>query len=404
MKYLIMVGDGMADRPVDELGGRTPLEAAHTPHLDFLAREGALGLVRNIPEDMPCGSDVANMSILGYDPRIYYTGRSPLEAASIGVHLAPDEVAFRCNLVTLDFTDSGPVMADYSAGHISTEAAAPLIEILDRELGDDCISFHAGFQYRHLMVWKGGENGMETTPPHDITGRPIRDYLPKGPGAEKLIELIERSHQILGNLWVSVERWKRGLNMANSIWLWGQGKPLSLPSFYGKFGLYGAMITAVDLLKGLAIYAGMEVINVPGATGYLDTNYAGKVEAAIDALRRKDLVYLHVEAPDETGHAGDWRLKIQAIEDFDAKVVGPMLEATKGVRDLRLIVLPDHPTPVSIKTHGREPVPFVIYPRGSLPGLDPDGVGFSERYANRSKLFIDDGTKLMGLLIKGGIE
>ncbi len=399
MKYVIMIGDGMADRPLEELGGRTPLEVAATPNMDFVAREGALGLVRTVPPGLPCGSDVANMSIMGYDPASHYTGRSPLEAASIGVQIEANEVAFRCNLVTLDLLEGGAVMGDYSAGHIGTEDAKTLITILDWKLGSEEISFHPGFQYRHLMVWRGGEDGMETTPPHDITGSPIGQHLPKGPGADRLLGLMEASREILGYHPINISRYKRGQLPANSIWFWGQGKAPYIPPFSGKHGLTGAMVTAVDLLKGLAIYAGMEVIDVPGATGYLDTNYAGKVQGAIDALSRRDLVYLHVEAPDETGHLGNYRDKITAIEDFDSKVVGPVLEAVTRYDEFRVMVLPDHATPVSTRTHGPEPVPFAIYPRGEIPGVEGTGVGFTESWARQSRLFVGEGTALLPLFL-----
>lgn len=400
MKYLVLVGDGMADRPSEELAGRTPLEVAETPHMDFLAREGALGRVRTIPEGMPCGSDVANMAILGYDPRVYYRGRSSLEAASIGVSMGADDLAFRCNLVTLDFTSRGPVMADYSAGHITSEEGASLVQFLNQAFAEPDLSFYPGVSYRHLMIWKGGQDGVVTVPAHDINDKPVDDFLPTGVGAPRLISIMERARELLPDHSVNQARKERGLPPANAVWLWGQGRPPTLPSFKEKHGLTGSMVTAVDLMKGLAIYADMEVVNVPGATGYLDTDYAGKVAGAVASLERNDLVYLHIEAPDETGHAGDCKLKIQAIEDFDNKVVGPVLEEAARFGQYRMVLLPDHPTPVSLRTHAPEPVPFVIYPKGALPAGANLGQSFTESCAERSSLYVADGSRLLSLVIK----
>lgn len=366
MKYAILIGDGMADYPIQELDGRTPLEAAHTPNMDFLASRGSVGLVRTIPRGLHPGSDVATLTILGYDPRLYYTGRSPLEAASIGVQLREEDVAFRCNLVTLTCKDDKLFMDDFSAGHISTDEARTIIEDVEDHLGGDPIHFYPGVSYRHLMVWGGGPSSLKTVPPHDIMGEDISEYLPKGEGAERLIELIELSMDFLKAHPINREREAKGLKPANALWLWGEGKAPKLPTLRERFSIIGAVISAVDLVKGIGIYAGLEVVRVPGATGYIDTNYRGKAEYALRSLKEKGFVIVHVEAPDEASHNGDVKTKIKAIEDFDRDVVGRVLQGLKDSNDFRLMVLTDHWTPVSLRTHVGEPVPFVIYP-------SPDG-------------------------------
>ncbi|RME65067.1 MAG: cofactor-independent phosphoglycerate mutase, partial [Nitrospirae bacterium] len=300
MKYVVIIGDGMADRPLKELGGKTPLEAAFTPNMDKLAREGLIGRVRTIPEGFPPGSDVANLSILGYDPKKYYSGRAPLEAASMGVPLEDDDVAFRCNLVTLKYNKQGTraIMEDYSAGHISSEEARQLIEAIQEALGNEKIRFYPGVSYRHLCVIKNGPEKAECVPPHDIIGREITEYLPHGEGEELLRDLMKRSVGVLKDHPVNKERISQGKNPANSIWLWGQGRKPSMPTYKEKYGLSGALVSAVDLTKGLGVYAGFEILQVPGVTGWIDTNYTGKAEASIKALERHDFVYIHVEAPD----------------------------------------------------------------------------------------------------------
>ena len=365
MKYIILLGDGMADRPRADLGNRTCLQAAKTPNLDQLASAGQVGMVSTVPDGYAPGSDVANLSVLGYDPRKYYTGRSPLEAASIGVSLGPDDVAFRCNLVTLKVAGSGSaaehrrafLMEDFSAGHISTSEARTLIEEIGGKLGTEHIRFYPGVSYRHLMVWKGGKDRIDCTPPHDIQDKNIQDYLPRGEGDDVINELMEASFDILTNHPVNKGRLEAGKRAANSIWLWGQGKRPSMPTFREKYGLEGAVISAVDLTKGLGVYAGFEVITVPGATGWIDTNYVGKAEHALFALKSKDIVYLHVEAPDEAGHTGDVKNKIKAIEDFDELIVGNIMHGMKQFDEYRILALPDHPTPLEIRTHSAEPVP-----------------------------------------------
>jgi 2,3-bisphosphoglycerate-independent phosphoglycerate mutase len=397
MKYVILLGDGMSDWPVPQLGDKTPLQAARTPHMDRLARDGKTGQAWTIPEGMSTGSDVAALTILGYDTRHLYTGRSPLEAASIGIALQPTDVAFRCNLVVLGEADGQRTMADFSGGHITTEEASQLIDTLNAELGSDTFRFYPGVSYRHCLVWRQGQLGIQLTPPHDITGRAIAEYLPSGDGAAELQRLIDASQEIFREHPVNRHRLQQGEAPISSIWLWGAGKRPQIPSFREQYGIDGAVISAVDLHKGLAIYAGLEPISVPGATGWLDTNYAGKVDYALKALRSKDFVFLHVEAPDEAGHQGDVKAKVQAIEDFDAKVVGPMLEGLQRQFDaFRVLLLPDHPTPLALKTHVREPVPIALY--GS--GVEPDaGETFDESVRDKGSLDVQQGTELMRLLL-----
>jgi len=398
----------MADRPNAELGGKTCLQAAKTPNLDQLATLGKVGMVHTIPEGFPPGSDVANLTVMGYDPRKYYTGRSPLEAASIGVKLGPDDVAFRCNLVTLRIiggkssasgTARRAIMEDFSAGHIPTQEARLLIEEIDSKLGSDRIRFYPGVSYRHLMVWKGGKDKVDCTPPHDIQDKDIQDYLPRGEGDEVLNALMESSTDLLLHHPANKARIENGKRPANSIWFWGQGRRPSMPTFKEKYGLEGAMISAVDLTKGIGIYAGFEVINVPGATGWIDTNYVGKAEHALWALKTKDVVYVHVEAPDEAGHTGDIKNKLKAIADFDEYVVGNIIHGMKQFDEYRILALPDHPTPLEIRTHTNEPVPFVIYDNRSERKDGP--VAYDESIAERKDaLVFEEGHTLMDYFLK----
>ena len=399
MKYVILIGDGMADYPMEELGGRTPLAAAKTPNMDFLATQGELGLARTIPEGMEPGSDVANLSIMGYDPAKYHTGRAPLEAASMGVSLEPQDVAFRCNLVTLRHETDGDIfMEDYSAGHISSSEARELIGSINQTMGNGSRRFYPGVSYRHLLVWQGGQENWRTYPPHDLTGQSVRSYL-AGDGKEKpLLELIKSSWPLLSNHSVNRLRSERGQKPATSIWLWGQGRAPQVPTLQELYGLTGAVISAVDLMRGIGIYAGLKPILVPGATGYLDTNYAGKVEAALDALETMDFVYLHVEAPDEAGHTGDLKNKLQAIEDFDYKVVGPMLQGLKTLGPHRVLLMPDHRTPLSLKTHSPEPVPFALYDSRRPQGTQPRR--FNEHAAEATGLLIDKADLLLARLVE----
>lgn len=399
MKYVVLLGDGMSDHPIESLGGKTPLECAKTPNMDFMADKGLIGLVQTVPEGFPPGSDVANLSVFGYEIVKYYTGRSPLEAASMGVALGPEDVAFRCNMVTLAEGMGGLIMDDFSGGHISTEEAAELIGELQASLGSDEFEFHPGVSYRHLLVWKGGRDRLETTPPHDISDRLATPHFPKGEGADLLCSLMKESRTILEGSAVNKKRIAEGKKPANSIWLWGQGKAPKMPDYKSRYGLTGAVISAVDLLKGIGVYAGLDIIDVPGATGYIDTNYVGKAEYALKALETRDYVYIHVEAPDEAAHSGSLEHKIKAIEDFDEKVVGTVLEGIKRFGDYRLIVLPDHATPVDTKTHASDPVPFAIYPSPGEQVVQP-GNGYSEKAAKEASLLIGDGPSLMKLFLK----
>jgi len=368
MKVIILLGDGMSDEFYNELGNKSPLQAAQTPNMDFMARHGRVGLAHTVPAGLPPGSDVANLSVFGYDPRSCYTGRSPLEAISMGVALGPDDVAFRMNLVTLQPKGSSIYMQDFSAGHIPTAEARELVEALQANLGSAELEFHAGVGYRHLMVWRGGKDGMKGTPPHDITGKSVLDYLPKGDGADTLNSIMNHAQMVLHDHPVNVRRKKEGHLPANSVWLWGHGKTPRIAPFREKYGLSGAVISAVDLIKGIGMCAGLDVVSVEGATGYIDTNYLGKAQAALTALEEHDFVYVHVEAPDEASHAGNMQHKLQAIEDFDRQVVGTVLEGVKKFGDYVILCTPDHPTPVRLMTHTSAPVPFIIYRGGEGNG------------------------------------
>lgn len=397
MKYIILVGDGMADYPLKELDNRTPLEVARTPNMDFIARFGKLGRVKTIPDKMSAGSDVANFSIMGYNPQEFYTGRGPLEAANLGIDLGADDVAFRCNLVTV----LGNTLVDYSAGHISSKEAAILIKSIDQNLGDEQIRFYPGISYRHLMIVKkdaqGRLNDVKCKPPHDIMGQSILNNLPQGEGADILIKLMEDSHKILENHEINMVRIDLKENPANMIWLWGQGKKPTMPNFLERYGLSGSVISAVDLIKGLGELLGFQVINVPGATGYYDTDYKGKARAALKSLEEKDFVFVHVEAPDEASHNGDLREKIVAIERFDQLVVGTILKAFKRKKNFRILVLPDHATPLSLRTHSADPVCFGIFGKDIMGG---GFSGFSEKEAEKSELYFEKGYELMEYFIK----
>ncbi len=390
----------MADWPVPSLGDKTPLEAANKPHMDFMASRGALGMVQVVPEDMYPGSDVSNLSIIGYDPRKVYTGRSPLEAASMGVDLAENDVAVRCNVVSLKNHGGSSEMADFSAGHISTGEAAELLQALQGRVGDRSVRFYPGVSYRHLMVWPDGNEAVETTPPHDIHGKNITSYLPKGEGAELLLELMEISREIFPDHSVNRKRVEAGKPPGNSVWLWGQGKAPRMETFREKYGLSGSVVAAVDLIRGIGVYAGLDLVTVPGATGYIDTNFRGKAEYALRELESKDFVLIHVEAPDEAGHNGSAPDKVRTIERIDEEMVGPILERAKNGDDLTVLLLPDHPTPVAIRTHSQEPVPFVFYP--VPPGLSCfPGKRYTEAEARATGQFLDAGTRLIEYLLAG---
>lgn len=394
MKYVVMLGDGMADEPVDELEGKTPLAAAKTSHMDTLARVSEIGMVHTIPKGMKPGSDTANLSVLGYDPKKYYSGRSPLEALSIGVNMEDTDVALRCNVVTLTEDDvpfENQRIIDHSSGEISTEDAAVLIEAVKAELQDEIFNFYVGTSYRHCLIWKNGKV-VELTPPHDVLERVIGEFLP-----ENLVlrHMMEVSYRILKNHPINIARKAAGLNPANCCWFWGAGTKPMLDDFYTKTGKKGAMISAVDLLKGIAIGAGMDVIEVEGANGGLNTNYTGKKDAAVKALLEddNDFVYIHVEAPDEMGHQGSYEKKIKSIENIDAYIVGPLVEELQGRDvDFRLLVLPDHPTPVRIRTHTADAVPYMLYDST----MEVDGLqSYSEKTAKETDNYFDEGFMLM---------
>lgn len=356
MKYIILLADGMADRPVAELGGKTPLEAAHTPNMDAVFAASACGMVTPLVKGYPLGSDVGNMTILGNDPSKHYTGRAAFEAANLKIELAPSEVAYRCNLVHV----KDGIMEDYSAGHITTKEAKELIQLTDKMLGSKGCRFYPGKSYRHIMVMKGGEN-MKSTPPHDITGKNYEEYLPSGPKSQETRELMKQSLMFLEGHEINRARRAEGKKTANMIWLWGQGRKLDLPKLKDKYGLEGAVISAVDLVNGIGVSMGLEVIDVPGATGYIDSNFLGKAEYAVRALKKKDFVYLHVEAPDEMGHNGDAKGKIFAVEKFDAEVVGPVMKGMKAFKEYRVMITSDHSTPVEVRTHTEDSVPYLLY-------------------------------------------
>lgn len=415
MKYLVLHGDGMADYPIPELGGKTPLQAANTPAMDYLSSRGMLGMVRTIPEGFPPGSDVGSLSLFGFDPRRYYTGRSPLEAAALGIGLGPGETSFRANLVCLAggrFADEdsgeifeGAVMEDFTAGHITSADGKELISAIDAGLGGGPFRFYPGKSYRNLMIATGVFPDLVTTPPHDITGRMVLDHLPRGEGRGPILRLMEESVPILAGHPVNFGRKGRGEPTANSLWLWGQGTAPRLPSFRERFGLSGSVISAVDLVRGIAVLLGLKVIEVPGATGYLDTDYRGKVEAAFSALESDDFAYVHVEAPDEASHTGDLALKLRALEDFDQEIVGRTLDAaggwegrprTAGGQDVRLMLFIDHRTPISLKTHSSEPVPFAVFPMERRRG---SGLPYDEVSAEQTGVFFENGEGLMGFCL-----
>ena len=400
MKYAILVGDGMSDYPIAELDNKTPLEVAKIPNMNEIVKNGIVGLVKTVPRGMKPASDIANLSIMGYDPKTYYTGRGPLEAANIGIELDADEVAFRCNLVTAN----NDIMADYSAGHITDKESSLIMKFLDEKLGSDMVRFYHGKSYRNLVVFKTRSadelnDYVKTacTPPHDISGKRISKYLPQGPAADTLKKIMEDSRALLDKHEINRVRIDLKENPANMTWLWGQGTNPNMPSFKGLFGIDGVVISAVDLVNGIGKLIGLEVVSVPGATGYYDTNYQGKGEYAVNALKEKDFVFVHVEAPDEAGHNGDMRAKIVAIENFDKFVVGALWKYLKGIDDFRIMVLSDHATPVSVKTHVSDPAPFAMAGRGIEPGVFEV---FCENNAKLSKIKFKSGSSLTEYLIK----
>jgi 2,3-bisphosphoglycerate-independent phosphoglycerate mutase len=389
MKYIVVIGDGMADYPLQELGGKTPLEVANKPNMDTLASKGKLGTMRTIPEGMETDSSIANLSILGYDPRKYYTGRGPLEAGAMGIHLGERDVSFRCNLIT----ESDGRLVDYCAGHITTQEAEELLKEMERfEIGE----FYPGVNYRHNFVLRNSDVEVGCTPPHDIMGEPISKHMIGPEGGElgkKLNELILKSKEVLSNHPINLARMKEGKNPGNMIWLWGPGRVPKLGPFEKKYGMRGAMISAVNLIKGIGVYAGMKIIDVPGATGYYDTDYEEIADYALRALKWNDFIYIHIEAPDEAGHAGDARQKVKTIEDLDRRLLSRLLAQAP---ECKIAVLPDHPTPVPVRTHTSEPVPFVIYAHG----MKGDGLKFDEISASRGSCGFLEGTKFMEVFLK----
>ena len=363
MKYLILVGDGMGDYPITELDGRTPLEAADIPTMDDLCKKGEFFLNYTVPDGYPPGSDVANMSLMGYDPAAYYTGRAPLEAAAMGIRLAPDEIAFRCNMVTLDHgSDNRVSMRDFCAGHITNEESHALIADLEAECASEQFHFKAGVGYRHLLIYKGTHPGFATVPPHDYIEQDVTEHFDKYLDLPEWKTMLDKAKNLLANHPINSKRIAAGKNPATMVWLWGEGKMPSVPTLTNRFNITGTMISAVDLLKGLGVLGGLSIVNVPGATGYIDTNYEGKAQAAIDALKAQDFVFVHLEAPDEAGHQGSLKDKITAIEDFDARIVKPIVQDLRNRNEeFRVVVTMDHFTPLSLRTHVSDPVPTLLY-------------------------------------------
>ncbi len=390
----------MADYPSRQLGGKTPLECAVTPFLDQIASEGTLGLVDTIPEGFTPGSDVANLSVLGYDPKETYTGRGPLEAASQGIPLGPDDIAYRCNLVHIGEPEEGPAfMDDFTAGHISSPEAGEIILDLNKKMNSPRYQFYPGVGYRHLLVLRGAAGSPRTTPPHDIPGKPIAPYLPQGDAAQEILGLMRAAADILRDHPVNGARLSQGKKPANSIWLWGQGGKPQMSPLTEKYGLTGGVISAVDLLNGLGIYAGLKPLRVKGATGYIDTNYEGKAAMALDALKFMDFVFLHLEAPDEMGHEGNAKGKIMAIEFFDEKIVGPILTRIRELGEYRILVLSDHPTPIDVKTHVGDPSPFAVLSSRREENL-ARGPKFTEAQAAAAGLVVSPGHLLMDNFIR----
>ena len=393
MKYVILVPDGAADRPVKELNGKTPLQVAKIPNMNFIAREGIVGTVKTVPRGTIPGSDVANLTILGYNPLKYFTGRGPLEAASRGISLNPDEFAFRCNLISVE----QGILKDYSAGHISSEEGRSIIEALNQKFGTSNVRFLAGVSYRHLMIIKGDFSKILCVPPHNVVNQPIRDNLPQGEDAGLIRDFVVSSQEFLENHPVNLRRKERGKNPANMIWLWGQGKAPTFPTVKEKYGLDGAIISAVDLIKGIGYFAGLEPLEVPGATGYFDTNYEQKAEYALRALEKKDLVFVHVEASDEAGHQGSTKDKIRALENFD-RLVKIILEGLKKYPNYRVLLVPDHATPLELRIHTDEPVPFALYSSND----SGDGAeSFNELSALKGSHHFEEGYELMTFFVGG---
>lgn len=397
MKYIVVLGDGMADYKVEELGGKTPLECAVKPNMDYMAKKGETGHVKNVPETLSPGSDVANLAAMGYDPLKYYSGRSPLEAVSVGVDMKDTDIIFRCNLVTLSEEEpyENKTVIDHSSDEITTEEARILIEAVNEAFANDKFSFYPGVSYRHIMVWDKGPYSFTLTPPHDILEQKVANYIPKGEGSELIYDMMVRSYEILNTHPINEDRARRGLKKANSIWIWGEGKKPLLSDFREKYGIGGTVISAVDLIKGIGLCAGMDVVEVEGATGNYKTNYKGKADAALEALRNgSDYVYIHLEGPDECGHRHEIENKVKSIELIDEKVIGYIREKleNEGI-EYRMLVLPDHPTPLSLRTHTRDSVPYIIYDSTLL--TEGTALAYTEDEAKKSGIVIEQGCKLM---------
>jgi 2,3-bisphosphoglycerate-independent phosphoglycerate mutase len=401
MKYVILLCDGMADYKLEKLGNKTPMTVSDKPAMNALAKKSTVGLVRTVARGLNPGSDVANLSVLGYDPFKYYSGRSPLEAASIGIKLDENDIAMRINLVTLSDEENyeDKTMVDYCADDISTKEASEIIKTLKQEFDNEEFEIFCGFSYRHCLVW---HNGLEDlgflTPPHDITGKNILKYIPKSENSKKLLDLMQRSIEILKNHPVNIKRIENGHRPANAIWLWGEGKSKKLDSFKEKFGVSGAVISAVDLLKGIGKLAQMDVIEVEGATGYIDTNFEGKMEATLEALKTNDLVYLHIEAPDECGHRFEIDNKVKSLELIDKKVLAPLLEGLEEYEDYKIMILPDHATPLELKTHTSDPVPFLMYRKQKQVNTEIEV--FDEENSVKTGVFIENGPDIMKTFIE----
>lgn len=400
-KYVVLLCDGMADYPVEELGNKTPMGASHTPNMDRLAKKSTIGLVKSVADGLKPGSDVANLSILGYDPAVYYSGRSPLEAGSIGIDMKPSDVSFRCNLVTLSDEESyeDKTILDYCADDISTEEAEVLIDYLAQHFNSDEFKLYSGVSYRHCLIWNNGTLDVGTlTPPHDITGKPIKEYIPGSPNAAKLYDMMVKSYALLKDHPVNKAREAAGKRPANSMWFWGEGVRKALMPFEEKYKLKGSMISAVDLLKGIGKFSGMNVVDVPGATGYIDTNFDGKAQACISELSKgQDFVYIHVEAPDECGHRHEIENKKRSLELIDEKILGPVLKALEQYDDYKVLICPDHATPLSLKTHTNDPIPFMMYHKAEEVKGQPE---FTEETAKATGLFVDKGHTLMQMFFE----
>lgn len=402
-RIVVLIGDGMSDYPVDELSGKTPLEAASTPNMDRIAANGILGMTRTVPEGMPPGSDVANLSVFGYDPEVYYTGRAPLEALNMGVDLGSEDVAFRCNLVTIE----NSIMEDFSADHIDTEFTKIVIEELQKNLSSSDIELYSGVSYRNLLVWRKYplKTIPETIPPHDIQSRDINEYLPSGDGSDDLIRLMSESQDIISKSAIIKSKTSEFKGNPRSIWLWGAGKRPAMDTLKERFGLYGYTISAVDLIHGIGRAAGLSPLFVEGATGYIDTNYSGKAQALLNGIKDCNFIFLHVEAPDESGHEGRTDHKVKSIEDFDSRVVGPVLDGMSKFENYSILVMPDHPTPIKLRTHTSDPVPFCIHSSNSISGFKKSTADacFSEKSATETGNFVSKACGLIEILLKNGV-